>query len=306
MLRSEPTFPNLTATERHRHDPELIRRIVRALELQPSSKVLEIGTGNGYIASILAPLCARVISVEREPAAARWAVANLAQARIETVEVVTADGVVGWPSAAPFDAILVSARQPSVSEALLEQLGPGGRLVATVGLSRVRQRLLKIERQPSGALKTCDLGPVRYLTELSEILLEMGAVEPSVLVAAVSDAAESGRSIGRVLVDKDQLTPEVLREAIGLQRGFEIGDPDRLIERIQPEAVGRLARTYQRFNLLVPICLGADGLLVVCTSDPEVQLDQAVQAIGASAVEVHLLMPAGFERVWQAAHGPSA
>ena len=110
------------------------------------ARVLEIGTGSGYQAAILAELGARVISVERHPELSESAARRLADAGYDDVQLVVGDGTRGWPAGAPYDAIIVTAAGPSVPQPLLDQLSPeGGKLVMPVG-SRVHQELTVVER----------------------------------------------------------------------------------------------------------------------------------------------------------------
>jgi protein-L-isoaspartate(D-aspartate) O-methyltransferase len=113
--------------------PSLIAKMVAALGLAGSERVLEVGTGLGFQTAILVRLADEVISVERFPALAAQARANLAAAGLDRVTVVVGDGTLGVPDHAPYQAILVSAASPRVPEPLIEQLTPGGRLVHPVG-----------------------------------------------------------------------------------------------------------------------------------------------------------------------------
>jgi protein-L-isoaspartate(D-aspartate) O-methyltransferase len=109
--------------------------------------VLEIGTGSGYQAAILAELGAKVISVERHAELSESAARSLADAGYDDVQLVVGDGTHGWPAGAPYDAIIVTAAGPSVPQPLLDQLSPeGGKLVMPVG-SRVHQELTVVERR---------------------------------------------------------------------------------------------------------------------------------------------------------------
>jgi protein-L-isoaspartate(D-aspartate) O-methyltransferase len=111
------------------------------------ARVLEIGTGSGYQAAILAELGAQVISMERHRELSESAARRLADAGYDTVQLVVGDGTRGWSVGAPYDAVLVTAAGPSVPEPLLSQLSPdGGRLVMPVG-SRVHQELTVVERR---------------------------------------------------------------------------------------------------------------------------------------------------------------
>ncbi len=113
--------------------PYIVARMTELLELQGPEKVLEIGTGSGYQAAILGRLAREVHTVERIPQLAQQARERLEALGLHNVHVHVGDGTLGWPQAAPYDAILVTAAAPEVPEPLLHQLAPGGRLVAPVG-----------------------------------------------------------------------------------------------------------------------------------------------------------------------------
>jgi protein-L-isoaspartate(D-aspartate) O-methyltransferase len=113
--------------------PSLVARMVEALALTGGERVLEVGTGLGYQAAILARLAREVWSVERRPELATAARAHLAAARVANVRVVIGDGTSGLADVAPFDAIVVAAAHPLVPPPLVEQLVLGGRLVQPIG-----------------------------------------------------------------------------------------------------------------------------------------------------------------------------
>ena len=129
--------------------PYMVARICEALAVRPGHRVLDVGTGSGYQAAVLAELGAGVVTIERIPELAEQARANLAAAGYEQVEVVVGDGTLGVPERAPFDAIAVAAAAPEMPPKLYEQLRPGGRLVVPVGGPRA-QRLEVIVRSPEG------------------------------------------------------------------------------------------------------------------------------------------------------------
>ena len=125
--------------------PFMMARMTELLRLTGTEKVLEIGTGSGYQAAILARLSARVCTVERIPKLATRARTTLEAIGVSNVWVRTANGTVGWPDEAPFERILVTAGGPAVPPPLLEQLAEGGRLVMPVG-SEDSQRLQVIDK----------------------------------------------------------------------------------------------------------------------------------------------------------------
>jgi protein-L-isoaspartate(D-aspartate) O-methyltransferase len=113
--------------------PSLVARMVEALALTRSDRVLEIGTGYGWQTALLARLAGEVWSVERWGDIARTARANLERQGIENAQVVVGDGTLGLPERAPYDAILIAAAFPTVPRPLAEQLADGGRLVQPIG-----------------------------------------------------------------------------------------------------------------------------------------------------------------------------
>jgi protein-L-isoaspartate(D-aspartate) O-methyltransferase len=131
--------------------PKVEARLLQELNLTPTDKVLEIGTGSGFMAALMARLCAHVLTVEKYPSLSEFAVGNLQRAGIQNVEVVTANGLIENPRWAHvgFDVVVVSGAVERVPELLIDRLNPGGRLAAIVGTAPVMQAVL-IERVGSG------------------------------------------------------------------------------------------------------------------------------------------------------------
>jgi protein-L-isoaspartate(D-aspartate) O-methyltransferase len=134
---------------------------LEALELTGRERVLEIGTGTGYQAALLAHLAREIVSVERLAALARAAKQALAAARVRNVLVITGDGTLGWRPLAPYDAVVVAAVGPSVPAPLLDQLRDGGRLVAPVSTGS-RQVLTRLTRR-GDTFDQEELGPALFV-----------------------------------------------------------------------------------------------------------------------------------------------
>lgn len=133
--------------------PYIVAKMTELLELKGRERVLELGTGSGYQAAILATLADRVYTVERIRPLALKARKALDSLRLLNVNLKIGDGTDGWPEEAPFDAILVTAGAPRVPECLVEQLSVGGRLVIPVG-DRIDQRMVRVTKREDGSVVT--------------------------------------------------------------------------------------------------------------------------------------------------------
>jgi len=143
--------------------PYIVALMTDLLDLKPHEAVLEIGTGSGYQAAILAEITTRVYTIEIvEPLGTR-AMHVLAELGYRNVLVRIGDGYQGWPEHAPFDAILVTAAPEEIPKPLLDQLKPGGRMVVPVGPQFGVQHLVVIEKQPDGRTTTRRTIPVRFV-----------------------------------------------------------------------------------------------------------------------------------------------
>ena len=136
--------------------PKVEARILQELNLQRHERVLEIGTGSGFMAALLAHRARSVVSLEILPSLAAMAGHNLQRAGITHAKVRVADGARGLPDEAPFDAIVLSGSTHSVPQALLQQLAPNGRLVAIVGDEPV-MRAVRVQRLADSRFETQDL-----------------------------------------------------------------------------------------------------------------------------------------------------
>ena len=134
--------------------PRLEARLLQDLKVQRHESVLEVGAGSGFMAALLGHRAREVVTLENKPALARMAADNLRRAGITNVEVREADGREGWPALAPFDAIMLSGSVASVPSALLDQLKPGGRLIAIEGAEPIMQATLYTRQATGGFAKT--------------------------------------------------------------------------------------------------------------------------------------------------------
>jgi len=134
--------------------PYIVAAMLEHLELKPTDRALEVGTGSGYATALLSVLCAEVFSIERHAALAVMAEERLRRLGFTNVEIRVGDGSLGWSEYAPFDAILVSAAAAEVPQALFDQLAEGGRMIVPVGpaTSQELRLIRKIGGQPEVTL----------------------------------------------------------------------------------------------------------------------------------------------------------
>jgi protein-L-isoaspartate(D-aspartate) O-methyltransferase len=146
--------------------PYIVALMAQLARPSPEDRALEVGVGSGYEAAILAGLCKHVFGIEILDALALAARQRLAEFGYANVSVRCSDGYQGWPEAAPFDVILVSAAPDHVPPPLIEQLAPGGRLVIPVG--SCNQELLLIEKRFDGGLHRGRVAPVQFVPMIGE------------------------------------------------------------------------------------------------------------------------------------------
>jgi protein-L-isoaspartate(D-aspartate) O-methyltransferase len=143
--------------------PFIVAHMTEMLELQRDQKVLEIGTGSGYQAAVLAELCDNVYTVEIIPPLGRQAESLLRELGYDRVHVKIGDGYEGWPEHAPYDRMIVTCAPDDIPPALIEQLAPGGRMVIPVGKPYGAQYMVLVTKDKNGQIKRHQKYPVRFV-----------------------------------------------------------------------------------------------------------------------------------------------
>ncbi len=143
--------------------PFIVALMTDLMRVKPGDKVLEIGTGSGYQAAVLAELGSSVYSIEIIEPLGNQAGSLLKALGYRNVETRVGDGYYGWPDAAPFDAIMVTAAASHVPPPLIKQLKPGGRMVIPLGTQFMTQYLMLVEKQMDGSVINRQILPVRFV-----------------------------------------------------------------------------------------------------------------------------------------------
>jgi protein-L-isoaspartate(D-aspartate) O-methyltransferase len=143
--------------------PFIVALMTDLLRVRPDHVVLEVGTGSGYQAAVLAHLVRRVHTIEIVPALAQSAGARLQRLGYDNVATRSGDGYYGWEEAAPFDGIMVTAAASQIPPPLIQQLKPGGRMVIPLGAPFALQHLVLVERNAEGRVTTRQLLPVAFV-----------------------------------------------------------------------------------------------------------------------------------------------
>ena len=204
--------------------PYIVAFMVEALGLQEGDRVLEIGTGSGYAAAVLAEIAAHVYTIERHPGLAETARERLAAEGCSNVSVRCGDGTLGWPEEAPFDAIIVAAGGPKVPDSLRDQLRVGGRLVIPVGSTVGLQTLLRVTRSGERDFREEDLGGVRFVPLVGEEGWHEEAPEPRTERGRAFELCESIARHAEVFGDVGEAPTEGLLRRIGDARVVLLGE----------------------------------------------------------------------------------
>ncbi|WP_297549551.1 protein-L-isoaspartate(D-aspartate) O-methyltransferase [Thermococcus sp.] len=149
--------------------PHMVAIMLELAELRPGMNVLEIGTGSGWNAALIAELVKRdVYTIERIPELVEFARRNLERAGVKNVHVILGDGTLGFPPKAPYDRIIVTAGAPDIPKPLVEQLKPGGKLIIPVGSYHLWQDLLEVIKREDGSIKVKNHGGVAFVPLIGE------------------------------------------------------------------------------------------------------------------------------------------
>ncbi len=269
---------------------EVLARMLEALELKPGQRVLEIGSGVGFSSAVLSKLGAEVFGVEEcEPLAAA-ARKTLAELEISRVKISPRVG------GQDYDAILVGCGAVTLPPDLKRRLAVGGRLVQI----RSKTMLVRTVRKAEEEFVEERLGELRHVRRLGDLLVEAGAVDREKVDQLAREAAGQHRLLGELLRDQGQVPEADLYRALAEQRGIRFETVDSLTPELDLDLVGSLSRLFLEHHRMIPVSRGK-GDMRVATCDPDLQVAELAKAFHPSVVELILVTPTDYRRLWATA-----
>jgi len=273
------------------------RRMLELLGAEPGMRLLQVGTGSGYVAAIAAKLASEVISIERVPALVELARQRFDALGIGNVEVFEGYGEAGAPERAPFDAIVVSTPSLTTLEALLQQLRIGGCLVGLEGPDRCRQLLFRITRRAPEQFEREELGVIDFSREVGDILIEMGLIDSADLDRAREAASLQGSEIVHELRRVPRLQDHDLYRALAHQHGVQFGEVEPLLGAMDTSLFEHVPRAFLDHNHMIPIRIEGN-VLRVATTNPDAPIEDFRKAFPGTQIELLLVTPTDFRRLW--------
>lgn len=276
----------------------VISLLGRMPALQRSERLLQIGVGSGYLTLILSRLVGRLVAVEREPAIADIARKNLAAFKPDNIVVHIGEGVDGFPDEAPFDHIIALC-QLSRLDALMAQLSDQGCLLTLEGDDAHWLMLVCYRKGPDGKPQRHDLGAVDFSVDVSEAMIDIGIIDESRLAAIRAEAANQNVPFMTALQRHANADSAPVYRALAKRLGVRFSEAEPLIQAMDRSLFRHFSRTFLDNYRVIPIT-EKEGHLWVASDDPEVQVQPLAAMYPGAAVELILVTPTDYRRIWSA------
>jgi type IV pilus assembly protein PilB len=274
-----------------------VSEILNHANVNAEHKVLQIGTGAGYVAALLGKLAAQVVTIEINPAIARFAQNRFNKLSIANLILREQDGTGGAPDLGPYDRILVSSPRIRVTPELLEQLATGGLLIALEQGENSTLLLTRYEVSELGAVLRRELALVDFSRDTGMTLLDMGMVDQVMLSEARSIARQKKQPVIKVLRDKLNLEDTTLYRRLADENGMSFSPVDDLLPMVQPQLMEGFSRSFLDSHHLIPLHV-EDHSLEVATDDPDSSIDDILRMYPYDRVNKVLVTPNDFKRLW--------
>tara|TARA_R110002110_G_scaffold406421_1_gene626298 strand:+ start:103462 stop:105729 length:2268 start_codon:yes stop_codon:yes gene_type:complete len=274
-----------------------VEQILTLANVQADQNVLQLGTGAGYVAAVLARLAGHVITVEKNPAIARLARRRFQQLDLPNINLITGDGSHGVAKLAPFDRILVSSPRITDKTPLLEQLTPDGMLLALEASTHNSYIIARYSRDSAHVMQRSELAVVDFSHDSGMTLLDMGMIDPALLSEARRTARQKRVPVIRVLREKLNMEDTTLYRSLAEENGMPFAALEDILPDVQPQLMERFSRSFLDGHHLIPLKL-VDQCLHVVTDDPDTAVDDILNMHAFEDVVKVLVTPNDFRRLW--------
>ncbi len=274
-----------------------VSEILELADIQPDHKVLQIGTGAGYIAALISKLAAQVVTLEINPAIASSAQGRFNQLELANLVLRQQDGREGAPDLGPFDRILVSSPRAANITVLLEQLTSHGQLIALEQGENGSHILARYQVSELGAPMRKVLAYVDFSKDTGMTLLDMGMVDQVMLSEARRVAREKKLPVIKVLRDKLNMEDTTLYRKLAQEKEMLFAAIDDLLPQVQPQLMETFSRSFLDSHHLIPLKL-EDHSLYLATDDPDSNVDDVFHMYPYEKLIKVLVTPNDFKRLW--------
>ncbi len=274
-----------------------VSEILNHTDVHPQHKVLQVGTGAGYVAALLCKLAAQVVTIENNPAIARFAQSRFNKLGLANLVLRELDGSDGASDLGPYDRILVSSPRVIQKTRLLDQLATGGRLIALEQGENSTHILTRYEITELGTTLRKELALVDFSRDTGMTLLDMGMVDRVMLSAARSIARQKKLPVIKILRDKLNMEDTTLYRRLAEENGMSFAPIDELLPTVQPLLMEQFSRSFLDGHHLIPLRV-EDHSLHVATDDPDSSVDDIFHMYPYERVLKVLVTPNDFKRLW--------
>ncbi len=274
-----------------------VSEVLHHADIHPDHKVLQVGTGAGYLSAVLSKLAANVVTMEANPAIARIAQARFNKLSLANLILRSQDGSQGANDLAPFDRILVSSPRVKDKAALLEQLTPGGLLVALEQGENSTHILTRYSITELGAVLRKELALVDFSKDTGMTLLDMGMVDQTLLSKARKIARSKKLPVIKILRDMLNVEHTTLYRRLADENGMPFSSVDELLKSIDPQLMETFSRSFLDSHHLIPLNV-ENGCLHVATDDPDSSVEDIYHMYPYDRVMKTLITPNDFKRLW--------
>ena len=274
-----------------------VSEILKHANILPDHRVLQVGTGAGYLAALLSRLATQVVSLEKHPDIARCAQERFNQLELSNLILRVQDGEAGAADLGPFDRILVSSPRVRDITLLLEELAPEGLLIALEEGEHDTHLLTRYEMSELGNPVRSELALVDFSKDSGMTLLDMGMVDRAMLEDARLTARRKKLPVIKVLRDKLNMKDTTLYHRLAEENGMPFASIDDLLPTVEPQLMDTFSRSFLDSHHLVPLEV-RDHCLQMATDDPDSRIDDIYQMYPYERVQRVLVTPNDFKRLW--------